>query len=593
MADTGSRGERVLNGIPASRGVCRGKLFVLRPATSRDTPHYEIAAEDVGAECERLQQALLRTREQLHDLQRRVSETLGSDEARIFDAQLLVLEDPTLIDEVRKMVASARVNVDHAFATVAQRFIDGFAAMDDDYMRERAIDIRDVSHRVLHNLLSPGTPPDLADIHEPCILVAHDLTPSQTALLDRKMILGFATDLGSATSHTAILARALSLPAVTGLRDATQRMASGDYALLDGFNGALVLHPSEQTLFEYGQIQRRYVAMEERLRQDRDLPAVTLDGHEIVLSANIENPQETADVLASGAEGVGLFRTEYLFLERATHPSEEEQYTAYRQLAEQLHPAPVIIRTLDLGGDKMPMNRDASEERNPFLGWRAIRLCLQEHDLFRAQLRAVLRAAVVGNIKLMYPMISALDELEQANALVEECKAELAEQGVPFLADLEIGVMVEIPSAVVIAGALAKRSRFFSIGTNDLIQYALAVDRMNPKIAHLHQPTHPAVVHLIKATIDASHQAGIWTGVCGEMAGDPVLVPLLLGLGADELSVAPSLLPSVKYILRRLKLSEARELAARALECESAAEILRQCQELAQGIAPELLAATQ
>ena len=590
MANTGSRGERILNGIPASRGVCRGKLFVLRQPATRETPHYEVAPEEVRAEFDRLQQALLLTRQQLHDLQHRVSETLGSDESRIFDAQLLVLEDPSLIDEVRKMVESSHANVDHAFTTVAQRFIDGFAAMDDDYMRERAIDIRDVTHRVLHNLLSPGPPPDLADIHEPCILVAHDLTPSQTALLDRQMILGIVTDQGGATSHTAILARALSLPAVTGLQDATQRVVSGDYALLDGFNGALILHPTEQTLFEYGQIERRHLAMEEKLQHDRDLPAVTLDGHEIVLSANIENPQETTEVLASGAEGVGLFRTEYLFLERATRPSEEEQYAAYRQLAEQLHPAPVIIRTLDLGGDKMPMHRDASDERNPFLGWRAIRICLQERDLFRAQLRAVLRAAVVGNIKLMYPMISGLEELEQANDRVEECKAELAAEGVAFRADLEIGVMVEIPSAVLIAESLARRSRFFSIGTNDLIQYALAVDRMNPKIAHLHQPTHPAVVRMIKATIDASHQAGIWTGVCGEMAGDPVLAPLLLGLGADELSVTPSLLPSVKYVLRRLKLSEARELAAFALQSERAGDILQRCRELARRIAPELLA---
>ncbi|MCP5523354.1 MAG: phosphoenolpyruvate--protein phosphotransferase [Verrucomicrobiales bacterium] len=590
MADLGSRGERILNGIPASRGVCRGKLFVLRQPTAHETPQYRISVNEVDAEYDRLQQALLLTRQQLHDLQHRVSETLGSDEARIFDAQLLVLEDPSLIDEVRKAVGTDHVNIDHAFARVAQRFIDGFAAMDDDYMRERAIDIRDVTHRVLQNLASPGSTPDLSQIREPSILVAHDLTPSQTALLDRKMILGFATDLGSSTSHTAILARALSLPAVTGLKDASQRVVNGEYALLDGFNGALVLHPSEQTLFEYGQIERRYLAMEEKLRQDRELPAVTLDRHEIVLSANIENAGETSEVLASGAEGVGLFRTEYLFLERATHPSEEEQYTAYRQLAERLHPAPVIIRTLDLGGDKMPVQPDAFTERNPFLGWRAIRLCLQERDLFRAQLRAILRAAVTGNIKMMYPMISSLDELGQANELVAECKASLAAEGIPYQADLEIGVMVEIPSAVIIADSLARHLRFFSIGTNDLIQYTLAVDRMNPKIAHLHQPTHPAVVRMIKATIDASHQAGIWTGVCGEMAGDPVLAPLLLGLGADELSVSPSLLPSVKYVLRRLKLSEARELAYFALQSESASEILERCRKLVRSIAPELLA---
>lgn len=587
MDQQATKGERVLNGIPASRGVCRGRLFVLRTAESMEVPQYAITEDDIEEHHQRLERALLTTREQLHDLQRRVSNAVGAEESQIFDAQLLVLEDPSLIDEVKRLTAEQLVNVEHAFSQVAQRFVEGFSAMEDNYLRERAADIRDVTGRVIHNLLRADAPADLSGIHEPCILVAHDLTPSQTAVLDRDMILGFATDQGSATSHSAILARALNLPAVTGLQDATQRVYSGQHALLDGFNGHLILHPTEQTLFQYGQLARKYRDLQERLQEIRGLPAVTIDGHEVVLSANIESPQETAEVLGCGAEGVGLFRTEFLFLDRKHLPSEEEQYAAYRALAEALKPAPVIIRTLDLGGDKMLTHRDAPAEHNPFLGWRAIRICLQERGLFEAQLRAILRASVVGNIKMMYPMISGVDELSQANEVVEDCKRQLRREGHAFQENLEIGAMIEIPSAAVAADLLAERCRFLSIGTNDLIQYSLAVDRMNPKIAHLHQPTHPAVLRLIKMTIDAAHAAGIWAGVCGEMAGDPSLAPLLLGLGADELSVAPALLPSVKYVIRHLRFSEARELAEFALGSKNTTEIAERAQRLAESIAPE------
>jgi phosphotransferase system enzyme I (PtsI) len=593
VSNGGSRGELILHGIPASRGVCHGPVLVLAKPGAREVPKYAISADEVEGECERLQEALVATRRQLRDLKERVDAAIGTPDASIFDAQLLVLEDPMLLGEVRRLSREQLVNIEQAFAEVAQRYIEGFSTVDDDYLRERAGDIRDVAGRVLQNLAGESAAgPDLADIDQPCILLAHDLTPSETAVLDRRMILGFATDQGSATSHTAILARALRLPAVTGLGEATRRVRSGDYALLDGYNGQLILRPTDQTLYEYGQLQKRELALQERLDRNRDLPAVTLDGHAITLSANVESLEETREVLDSGAEGVGLFRTEFLFLERHTYPSEEEQYAAYRQMAEKLHPAPVIIRTLDLGGDKMLSHRDLPEERNPFLGWRAIRICLQEKPLFKAQLRAILRASVVGNIKMMYPMISGVDELDAANAILEECRRELAAEGTPCSPDLEVGAMIEIPSAVITADALARRVRFFSIGTNDLIQYSLAADRMNPKIAHLHQPTHPAVVRLIKTTIEAAHQAGIWVGVCGESAGDPALAILLLGLGADELSVTPSLLPSVKYIIRRLKLPEARELAAFALECESATEILEHTRRLARRIAPELFAAT-
>ncbi|PYM11075.1 MAG: phosphoenolpyruvate--protein phosphotransferase, partial [Verrucomicrobia bacterium] len=456
-------------------------------------------------------------------------------------------------------------------------------------LRERSTDMRDVTARVLDNLLGRTGEGEVGKLKEPCIIISYDLAPSTTALFDRKMVLGFATDAGSRTSHTAIMARSLQIPAVVGLHDASKQLNTGQYALLDGYNGLLIVSPTDQTLFEYGQLVRKRVNLQEKLRDIRDESAITLDGVRITLSANVEQAADAEHVRACGAEGVGLFRTEYLFLNRETLPDEEEQYLAYRQVAAALKPHPVVVRTLDLGGDKFLSHLQMPQELNPFLGWRAIRFCLEERDIFRAQLRAILRAAVEGNIKMMYPMISGLDELNQANALVEECRKELKAERIPFGDALEIGAMIEIPSAVLAADSLAKRVKFFSIGTNDLIQYSLAVDRLNEKIAHLYEPTHPAIVRLIKATVDAGHRNGIWVGVCGEMAGDPTLVPLLLGLGVDELSAAFSVVPQVKFLIRRLKMSEARELAEFALNCDCGSEILARSQELAQRIAPGLL----
>jgi phosphotransferase system enzyme I (PtsI) len=406
--------------------------------------------------------------------------------------------------------------------------------------------------------------------------------------MDRSKVLGFATDIGSKTSHTAIMARSLRIPAVVGLKNASEEMESGQYALLDGFNGIVIINPTDQTLFEYGQLIRKQVTLEEKLRDIISKPAVTLDGHRVLLSANIEQAADTQAVLESGAEGVGLFRTEYLYISRDHLPSEEEQYQAYRQVVTALKPHSVLIRTFDLGGDKFLSHLQVPTEMNPFLGWRAIRFCLQERDIFRNQLRAILRASAEGNVKMMYPMISGLDELNQANALVEEYKAELRKEGVPFDENMEIGAMIEIPSAVMIADALAKRVKFFSIGTNDLIQYSLAVDRMNEKIAHLYEPTHPAILRLIKATVEAARRNNIWVGVCGEMAGEPVLTALLLGLGVNELSAAPPLVPQVKFMVRRLKATETVALAEFALGCESGSEILARCQDLARQSAPSL-----
>jgi phosphotransferase system enzyme I (PtsI) len=587
MAERLHTGERIIRGIPVSAGVCRGKILVLdkprQAIEKRALPEAEIPAE-----LNRFQQALIKTREQLQEVQRQLTQNLGAGQASIFDAHLLVLEDPSVIDEVVRVVQQDKVNAEFAFHQITERYIGALAKVEDEYLRERATDMRDVSGRVLNQLLGINDHIDLAHLTEPCIIIAHDLTPSKTAQLDRKNVLGFATDIGSRTSHTAIMARSLRIPAVVGLKNASLLLTNGEYALLDGFNGNIVVNPTDQTLFEYGQLVRKQVSLEEKLRDALNQPAVTLDNHHIFISANIEQAADTESVRNSGAEGVGLFRTEYLFLNREVSPTEEEQYQAYRQVAAALKPNPVVIRTLDLGGDKLLTSLGIPLEMNPFLGWRAIRYCLQQEDVFRAQLRAILRASVEGNLKIMYPMISGLDELNQANTFVAQAKQELRKEGIPFDDKIELGAMIETPSAAMIADALAKRVQFFSLGTNDLIQYTLAVDRMNEKIAHLYEPTHPAIVRLIQRTVDAAQKQKVWVSVCGEMAGDPTLTPLLIGLGVDELSAAPSVLAQLKYLIRRLKLSDAKELAAFALECESATEILARSTALAQRAAPSL-----
>ena len=580
-------GEKSFRGIPVSTGVCRGKILVLgraRPSIAQRHVTDEALAEEVN----RLEKALVQTRQQILEIQRKVSEGMGAEEGSIFDAHLLVLEDRTLLDEIVRVIQEQKVNAEHAFHTVAERYAATLSTVEDEYLRERAADMRDVTTRVLNNLLGLEEEAELRHLKEPCIIISHDLTPSNTAQLDKRKVLGFATDVGSKTSHTAIMARSLRIPAIVGLRDVSGQLVTGQQALLDGLNGMLVVNPTDQTLFDYGQLILRQVTSQERLRDLLHEPAVTLDGHRVLLNANIEQAADAEQVKANGAEGVGLFRTEYLFLNREHLPGEEQQYQDYRATAAALKPMPVVIRTLDLGGDKFLAHIQMPTELNPFLGWRAIRISLQERDIFRAQLRAILRASAEGNLKIMYPMISGLDELKQANALLEEYKAELRQENIPFDEHLEVGAMIETPSAVMVADALAKHVKFFSIGTNDLIQYSLAVDRMNEKIAHLYEPTHPAIVRLIKITVDAAHKHNVRVSVCGEMAGDPVLAPLLLGLGVDELSSAPSLVPPLKFLIRRLKLTEARELAAFALDCESAAEILARCQELARQIAPGL-----
>ncbi len=582
-----AKGEKVFRGTAVSAGICRGKILVLHRAR-HVIVRREIPETDVPAEIDRFEKSLVQTRLQILEIQNKVAKNLGSKEADIFEAHLQMLDDPNLLNEVFQLIKEQHSNAEYAFHSTAERFAEALLAAEDEYLSQRASDIRDFTARVLDNLLEVKDAFDLRHISEPCILVSHDLSPSTTAQLDKKLVLGFATDIGGKTSHTAIMARSLGIPAVVGLESASLELDTGDYALLDGYNGLLVVNPTDQTLFQYGQLQQHKASLNEKLTEIQRQPAVTLDGKAIHLSANIEAPADTAAVIQHGADGVGLFRTEFLFINREKLPTEEEQYQAYRQVAQALKPQSVIIRTLDLGGDKFASHLHLAQEMNPFLGWRAIRLCLAQPELFRPQLRAILRASAEGNVKMMYPMISGLDELKQANALVDKYKAELRAEGLPFDENLEVGVMIEIPAAALVADDLARHAKFFSIGSNDLIQYTLAADRTNEKVSYLYEPTHPAIVRLIKLTVDAAHRHGIWVGVCGEIAGDPNLVPLLIGLGVDELSTAPTGVAQIKYMIRRLKLTEAQELAQFAMECGSPSEIYQRCQLLARADAPSL-----
>ena len=567
-------------GAGVSPGIARGKVHVVRDEFD-EVMRYRIAPSQVPDEIGRFETALIQTRMQILEMQQRIAESIGAKDAAIFDAHLLAVEDRTLIDEVLRKLETDLCNVEWIFQEVATRYAETLNKIDDPYLRERALDIQDVTKRVIRNLQGKA-PKTFVALTEPHILVTHNLTPSDTASIDRANVLGIATDLGSRTSHTAILARSLGIPAIVGLHDITARLETGQQVLLDGNDGWLILDPTPETLAQYSKIESRRAKVSAKLKELRETTSTTRDGRHIVLSANIELPEDVDAVEANGAEGIGLYRTEFLYLNRTTLPTEEEQYLTYRKVAERVSPDPLIIRTFDLGGDKLaPGTVDIGDELNPFLGWRAIRFCLENVEIFKTQLRAILRASAVGNVKIMFPMISGVDELRRATAVLEECKEELRSSKMDMAERLEVGAMIEIPSAAICASVLAAEVDFFSIGTNDLIQYALAVDRVNEKIAHLYEPTHPAVLRLLKMIADAGHANKLWVGVCGEMAGDVALIPLLLGLGMDELSAAASLVPRVKRAVQSLTIPECRELVDETFKLNTASEILARCLELA------------
>ena len=575
--DVRAKNEITVPGIAASQGIAYGQIFVYLQ-NDVEVPGYQVEPERRIDEVARFDRALVVTRQQISKIKSEVEKNIGPEEAAIFDAHLMVLEDEALIGEtIREFEATGR-NIETCFQKVSSRYVQAFSEIDDAYLRERAGDLRDVAQRVLHNLLGQAEN-SLNRLADQRIVIATDITPSESATLDRSAALALVMDSGSKTSHAVIVARSMKIPSVVGVRNLTSRVTNGDWAIVDGYDGVVILNPTESTLFRYGKIQERKKSFEVRLLEVNRQPAMTLDGVQVSLMANIEKAEEVTKAKAYYAEGIGLYRTEFLFLNTSRVPSEQEQFLAYKSVVEAMAPHPVVIRTLDLGGDK-PMAGKSDwfpKENNPFMGFRAIRFCLEHQEVFKDQLRAILRASAFGKIKMMYPMISGEEELSRANAVFAECVEELKSRSIPFDPTVEVGTMIEIPSAAATADLLAKRCAFFSIGTNDLIQYLLAIDRVNDRIAHLYEPTHPAILRTLRQIIEEGHRQHIPVSVCGEMAGDPVYAPLLLGLGVDALSMAPAWLPSVKFLIRSMSMADARALAGEALALSSPKEIYARC----------------
>ncbi len=587
MAETRAKSEIILKGIGVSPGIAVYKAQLLASQIQQAIQR-SITPEEIPSEIARFKEALTDTHDQIKLIQKQVAEVLGDEHASIFDAHILVVDDHTFIEDVIRTIEKDLVNVEPVLQAVASRYADMLAKMKDSYLSERAADIRDVTKRIMANLAGEMLN-QMAQITDPCIVVAHDLSPSDTASIDKKLVHGFVTDLGSATSHTSIMAKALEVPAVVGLHNITAVVSAGDTILVDGGKGLVFINPTGYRLAEYEKRAEEQEQIMQELGTLRDKPPETQDGYLVPITANIELLEELDAVGARGAKGIGLFRTEFLFLGSDTLPDEDEQTEAYERAAKSQHPSAVVIRTLDLGADKLPANFEIPDEMNPFLGDRAIRLCLSRPELFKTQLRAILRASVNENIRMMYPMISCVQEVVEANALLRECMDELRGKGIPFNEEIQIGTMIEVPSAALIADLIAPHVKFFSLGTNDLIQYTMAVDRGNENVAHLYKPTHTAIIRLIDHVVKISHRHGLWTCVCGQMAADPVLVPLLIGLGVDELSVSPSQAPMIKDVIRKLFYSDAVELAQRSLASPSAEHVEQLCHDMIEQIAPEVL----
>lgn len=579
---------QVLRGIPVSPGVAMGRVLVFHSEDFFAVPEVKIHDEDIPREIARFEEALTKTRAELLNIRRKISDEIGHEHSDIFNAHLLILEDRTLIEDVIEKVKHDRIVVEYAFSSVIQRYFHAFFQIDDEYLRERVSDIKDIGRRVLKNLM--GHEKDLlSDLKEPVIVIAHDLSPSDTATMDKKNVIAFATDIGGPTSHTAIMARSLEIPAIVGLERISKEVVNGDIVIIDGTHGDVIVDPDLTTIDRFTKEEKRFIELISELDKIKTLPAETKDGHRINLSANIEFPDEVPSVLAHGADGIGLYRTEYFYLNRHDLPLEEEQFEAYKTVAEKMAPQAVVIRTLDLGGDKFLSSLELPHEMNPFLGWRAIRFCLTFVNIFKVQLRAVLRASAFGNLKLMFPMISSVNEFEKAKEIVSEVQGELRKEGVPFDEKMPIGAMIEIPSAAIISDMLASTCDFFSIGSNDLIQYTLAVDRGNQKIAYLYEPTHPAILRLISLIITNAKKGGIWVGNCGEMSGDPVMALLLLGMGIDGVSTSAFLLPKIKKVIRSVSYEHAKSVAERALTFHTGEEVRKFSESEFKSAVPDLI----
>lgn len=557
-------------GTGASPGVALGKALVIE--------HSELniekkSIENVEAEVEKLQVAVEQSKAELEQVKERAKVELGEHEAEIFEAHLLVLQDPELIDQTISKIRDEKVNAEFALNEVKDMFVSIFESMDNEYMRERSADIKDVTNRVLRHILGIKVV-DLSALSEEVILIAHDLTPSDTATMNKKMVLGFLTNIGGRTSHTAIMARTLEIAAVVGLSDVTENVKDGDFIVFNGETGQVIVNPDEKTINEYKELKVKFDEEKEALKQLIGKASITLDDRHVELAGNIGSPNDLEGLLKNDAEGVGLYRTEFLYMDKEEDfPSEEEQYEAYKAVLEGMSGKPIVIRTLDIGGDKELKYFKMDEEMNPFLGYRAIRLCLDRTDIFKTQLRALYRASVHGKLRIMFPMISSLEELLKAKEIIKEVLAEMDAEGIEYAKDVEVGMMIEIPSAAVISDILAKHVDFFSIGTNDLIQYTCAVDRMNQKISYLYNQFNPAVLRLIKMVIDNAHKEGKWVGMCGESAGDQRMIPILLGMGLNEFSMSPiSILPARKFITS-VKYEDMKKFASEVLTMGTAEEI--------------------
>jgi len=576
-----------LEGIAASPGVVQASICVIQ-REELSIPQRPIGDEEVDSEYQRFEQALVETRQQIQEIQKALRASLGERDASIFDAHLLVLEDVTLLEAVRSQLKSKKLCAEYVFYHLTQRYAQSMREVDDPYLQERATDIIDVGRRVVSNLMGRQEAARFV-LPEPSIIVAHELSPADTAQLDRTKALGFATDMGNQVSHAAIMARGLKIPAVVGLKDASLKLQSGDRIILDGYAGVLIINPSERTLYHYGELEQKRHAVEEELTGLRDTKAVTADDHAVVISANVELPEDLPHVKESGAEGIGLYRTEFMFMNRTQLPTEEEQLETYRKVVEAAYPDPVIFRTLDIGGDKMLDRPEILDEMNPALGWRAIRYSLGRKDTFRLQLRAICRATAGRPCRIMFPMVAAMEELQEAKAILQDVRWELQRENLEQADEVEIGAMVEVPSAVMISDHLASEVDFLSIGTNDLIQYSLAVDRTNEMVAYLYQPSHPAVLKLIEMVVHHAHAANIWVGVCGETAGDVILTPMLLGLGVDELSMGSASVPRVKRAVQSLSYEEMKVKVGEWSRYSKAEDIRRELELIARKAYPELL----
>ncbi|WP_286316232.1 phosphoenolpyruvate--protein phosphotransferase [Romboutsia ilealis] len=558
------------NGTGASPGIALGKALVIE--------HSELVVEkrnisNIEEEIQKLENAVKVSKEELTKVKEKALIELGEHEAEIFEAHLLVLEDPELIDSAISKIRDEKVNADYALNEIKEMFVAMFESMDNEYMRERAADIKDVTNRVLRHILGIKVV-DLAGLDEEVVLIAHDLTPSDTATMNKSMVLGFLTDIGGRTSHTAIMARTLEIAAVVGLDDITKKVKDGDYIVFNGDTGEVIVNPDEETKAKYASLKEKFEEYRKSLELLKGQESITTDGRHVELAGNIGSPNDVSGLIKNDAEGVGLYRTEFLYMDKEDDfPSEEEQYEAYKAVLEGMNNKPIVIRTLDIGGDKELPYFEMEPEMNPFLGYRAIRLCLDRKDIFKTQLRALYRASVHGKLRIMFPMISSLEELLSAKEVIKEVLEELDAEKIAYANDVEVGMMIEIPSAAVISDILAKHVDFFSIGTNDLIQYTCAVDRMNQKISHLYNQFNPAVLRLIKMVIDNAHKEGKWVGMCGESAGDQRMIPILLGFGLDEFSMSPiSILPARKLI-NSLSYAEMQKFGDEVLAMGTAKEI--------------------